>query len=136
MDEENARIKKEQADAAHKQRLLDAQVEFNNILADYRDEDYVDDIDYNSKIFQTTTTRTVTPPTVLGTWTEDYDGGTTSVGFWHAISHITWNYVGNIGIVNATISASENDKHVFMIALIPLVSPLEPRRRQVMITHL
>jgi hypothetical protein len=87
----------------------------------------------------TTTNRTVTISAIPTTWTEDVDNGTTTTGYWHFFAHIdAWNSVGSTGTAVATISGSPNvtNKHAFMVALIPSVSALQPRRRIVMITHL
>jgi hypothetical protein len=66
-----------------------------------------------------TSSKTFTPPSNPGTFTEDVDAGETTSDNWITFAHFEWSSSGSTGDVDATISANENDKHAFCVSLNP-----------------
>lgn len=67
--------------------------------------------------------KTQTPPTNPGTFTEDYDAGDTNPDFWQEIAYYKWSGSGVTGNIDSTISLTSTTKHAFAIALKPPNSP-------------
>lgn len=66
-----------------------------------------------------TASKTQTPPTNPGTFTEDYDAGHTTPDFWLEIAYYIWASSGSSGNIDSTISATLTTKHAFAVALKP-----------------
>lgn len=69
-------------------------------------------------VFRTVAT-TFTAPTVPTTFTEDYDGGSTSPDMWNEVASCEWSGSGATGDIDGTISVSIGTKHAFAVALNP-----------------
>ena len=66
------------------------------------------------------TPTTYTPPTVPGSFSEDFEDGDTTSGFWLSFARYTWSSSGSTGDMIGYLSNSvSNNKHAFAIALNP-----------------
>ena len=67
-----------------------------------------------------TSSKTFTKPTSPTTdWVEHYDWWDTDSDIWSEICSMTWTSSGSTGNIDATISASVDNKHAFAVALNP-----------------
>jgi len=67
-----------------------------------------------------TSAKTFTKPTIpTSGWVEDDDVGSTTPDFWSTTCSMIWADSGATGNINATLSASDAQKHAFAVALNP-----------------
>jgi hypothetical protein len=66
-----------------------------------------------------TSSVTATPPTDLGTWTEDIDDGDIDSDNWNHFYRYEWSSSGSTGTITSEMNSAHAGKHAFGIALNP-----------------
>lgn len=70
--------------------------------------------------------QTFSPATVPATFSENADGGSTDSRFFRTAASVVWSGSGATGTMDATLSASNQSKHAFVVALNPASAGAAP----------